>query len=91
MGKTASHLVGLKGQVVIEKETRDRLGVKPGWRALQLLVGDHVEIYLVPPEHKRSLAGSLSRYAKLADSESLDEARDKAWAEAARQRVQSDE
>lgn len=50
-----NHKVGQKGQIVIEKRIRDKLGVKPGWQALQLLVGDHVEVYFVPPEHNRSL------------------------------------
>jgi AbrB family looped-hinge helix DNA binding protein len=59
-----AHLVGSKGQVVITKEIRDRLGVKAGWMALQTLVDDHVEVYFVPPEHNESLKGSLARYRK---------------------------
>src|SRR5712692_10218530 len=59
-----ANVVGPKGQVVIEKEIRDRLGVKPGWQALQLLAGDHVQIYFVPPSHNRSLAGCLAPYVK---------------------------
>ncbi|MCI0439235.1 MAG: AbrB/MazE/SpoVT family DNA-binding domain-containing protein [Chloroflexi bacterium] len=55
--------VGSKGQVVIYKEYRDKLGVKPGWTALQLLVDDHVEIYFLPPPSNESLAGSLAKYA----------------------------
>lgn len=54
--------VGTKGQVVIEKQIRDRLGVKPGWRAVQVLVGDHVEVYFIPPPHNRSLRGCLAPY-----------------------------
>jgi hypothetical protein len=49
---------------VISKAIRDRLGVKPGWQALQLLVGDHVEVYFVPPPHNRSLVGCLAPYLK---------------------------
>jgi bifunctional DNA-binding transcriptional regulator/antitoxin component of YhaV-PrlF toxin-antitoxin module len=49
---------------VIPKEIRDRLGVKPGWQALQLVVGDHLEVYFVPPPHNRSLAGCLAPYLK---------------------------
>jgi AbrB family looped-hinge helix DNA binding protein len=76
-----SNKVGLKGQVVIEKAIREKLGVKPGWQALQLLVDDHIEIYFVPPEHTSSLAGRLAKYDKgtLATSEDLRKARDKAW------------
>jgi bifunctional DNA-binding transcriptional regulator/antitoxin component of YhaV-PrlF toxin-antitoxin module len=83
------HIVGPKGQLVIEKEIRDRLGVQPGWRALQLLVDDHVEIRFVPPEHTRSLAGCLSGYTtqRLETPEALSEARAAAWTEVAKQRT----
>ncbi len=73
--------IGPKGQVVIKKEIRDRLGVRPGWLAVQFLVGDHVEIYFVPPEHDRSLAGALRPYSSVAlpDQESFREAIERAW------------
>lgn len=84
-----SHTVGPKGQVVIEKKIRDQLGVKPGWRALQLLVDDHIEIRFVPREHTRSVAGCLSHYVErgLPDSEALNGARMAAWSKAAEQRM----
>jgi bifunctional DNA-binding transcriptional regulator/antitoxin component of YhaV-PrlF toxin-antitoxin module len=52
-----AHVVGPKGQVVIEKEIRDRLGIQPGWKAIQIPAEDHVKIYFIPPEHNRSLRG----------------------------------
>jgi bifunctional DNA-binding transcriptional regulator/antitoxin component of YhaV-PrlF toxin-antitoxin module len=55
--------VGTKGQIVIDKQIREKLGVEPGWIALQILVGERVEIAFVPPEHNESLHGSLARYA----------------------------
>ncbi len=76
------YTVGLKGQVVISKEIRDRLGVEPGWWALERLVDDHVEVYFVPPEHTRSLKGSLAPYLKTHIGESQEEwdnAREAAW------------
>lgn len=75
------HKVGPKGQVVIEKEIRDGLGVKPGWIALQQRVDDHVEIRFIPPEHNRSLAGILAPHIKrqFPTTEELREARDRAW------------
>ena len=79
--------VGPKGQLVIEKAIRDRLGVKPGWVAVQLLVDDHVRIHFVPPEHDESLAGALADYARLElGSEGLHKAREQAWLEAAEER-----
>jgi len=79
------YVVGPKGQVVIAKELRDRLGVEPGWVALQRLAGDHVEIYFVPPEHRKSLKGTLAEHirAHVAPGRQWDEARDLAWEKAA--------
>jgi bifunctional DNA-binding transcriptional regulator/antitoxin component of YhaV-PrlF toxin-antitoxin module len=85
------HIVGPKGQVVISKEIRDHLGVKPGWLALQRVVDDHMEVYFVPPEHRRSLKGSLADYIKVsvAPGEEWSQARENAWEEAAKERAGS--
>ena len=82
--------VGTKGQVVIDKEIRDRLGIGPGWMALQRLVDDHVEIYFVEPEHHRSLLGVLKKYTDVViqPGEEWDKAREEAWAAAVRERVE---
>jgi bifunctional DNA-binding transcriptional regulator/antitoxin component of YhaV-PrlF toxin-antitoxin module len=55
--------VGTKYQVVIGREARRRLGIEPGWVAVEAIVGDHLELRFLPPEHGRSLAGDLGRYA----------------------------
>ena len=83
-----ANIVGAKGQVVITKEIRDRLGVGPGWLALQRLVDNYVEIYFVPPQHRRSLKGSLREYIETDVDPDLGwpEIRHRAWSEAARQR-----
>ncbi|MBI4197968.1 MAG: AbrB/MazE/SpoVT family DNA-binding domain-containing protein [Chloroflexi bacterium] len=79
--------VGQKGQIVIEKEIRNRLGVLPGWIALQILVDDHVEVYFAPPEHNRSLAGILAPYVKRSlPPEEWHQAVEKAWEEAVREK-----
>lgn len=82
-----ANLVGEKGQVVIEKQLRDALGVQPGSVAVQTLVDDHVEIRFFPPEHNRSLRGVLKKHVKRSVSaEEFEETRGKAWAEAAAKR-----
>jgi hypothetical protein len=60
-----AHKVGLKGQVVIAKDIRQQLGVRPGWLAIQRVVDDHVELYFVPPEQTTSLKGSLAPFTKV--------------------------
>jgi bifunctional DNA-binding transcriptional regulator/antitoxin component of YhaV-PrlF toxin-antitoxin module len=81
-----STLVGTKGQVTIEKELRDALGIAPGWRAIQRLEGEQVVLEFVPPRHRRSLAGILKGKAKITfpTSEALEDAVDQAWTDAAR-------
>lgn len=70
--------VGTKYQVVIDREARRRLGIRPGWVAVQTVVGDRLELRFLPPEHDRSLAGSLGRYAKETVPDPADEER-AAW------------
>jgi len=80
--------VGTKGQVVIEKGLRERLGIEPGHFAVQRIIGDHVEIRFHPPEHDRSLRGALSGMTKRSvRPEEWREIKERAWLEAS----QSDE
>lgn len=76
-----AHRIGPKGQIVIEKRIRERLGVEAGWLAIQQLVGDHVEIYFIPPEHDESLAGILAPHIKnhFPTEDDLCAAREAAW------------
>ena len=82
------YVVGRKGQIVIAKGIRERLGVEPGWIALQRLANDHVEVYFVPPEHERSLKGSLAQHVEAVPDpgREWDKARELAWREATREK-----
>jgi bifunctional DNA-binding transcriptional regulator/antitoxin component of YhaV-PrlF toxin-antitoxin module len=84
-----AHVVGPKGQVVIAKDIRDQLGVERGWLALQRLVNDHVEVYFLPPEHRKSLKGSLAKHvrARVAPGGEWDKAREMAWDKAGKEKV----
>lgn len=57
-------VVGTRGQIVIERAIRDRLGIQPGWQALQVDVGDHIEVYFIPPEHEESLLGAARPFVR---------------------------
>jgi antitoxin PrlF len=82
---TMSTIVGTKGQVTIEKEIREALGVRPGWRAIQRRVGNQVMISFRPPKHRESLFGILHdpQGPRLETSEEFQAAVDRAWDEAA--------
>jgi AbrB family looped-hinge helix DNA binding protein len=85
-----NYVVGAKGRIVIPKAIRTQLGIQPGWIALQRLVDDHLEIYFVPPEHRRSLKGSLAPYVKAQITpEKWWDSREKAWAAEAKGRALS--
>ncbi len=75
-----AYVVGSKGQVVIAKEIRDRLGIGPGWVAMQRVTNDHVEMHFLPPDHNESLKGSLAPYVRRESRpEDWDGARERAW------------
>lgn len=82
-----AYRVGTKGQVVIKKAIRDKLGIGPGWLTVQRVEEGHVVIDFVPPEHNRSLKGVLRRYIKRRLPADVDwtKVRDEAWAAAVRE------
>lgn len=85
-----TYKVGPKGQVVVAKEARDRLGVRPGWLAIQMVVGDHVELHFVPPASSASLKGCLAKHTKVRigpGSDGWTKARSEAWGRAARRKI----
>jgi hypothetical protein len=64
--------------MVIDRHARHKLGLRPGWVAIQTVVGDHLEVRFLPPVHDRSLAGSLKAYARKPVVRE-DEAKRRAW------------
>ncbi len=83
-----THKVGTKGQVVIEKGIRDKLGIEPGSLTLQQQVGDHVVIRFFPPPRKRSLFGILAGPEPPPfDENDWDKIREEAWRQAAAEKM----
>lgn len=83
--------VGSRGQIVIDKRIRDRLGIKAGHRAIQLVVDNHVELHFIPPDHSHSLMGILaSRVAGpiLESDDDWHEAKCRAWSEAVKDKFE---
>ena len=81
--------VGAKGNIVIDKNIRDRLGIKPGWETVQVLRDGHVEIHFLPPPTPGMAAGILRRETgrpDLWEADALHEATERAMGEAAREK-----
>jgi bifunctional DNA-binding transcriptional regulator/antitoxin component of YhaV-PrlF toxin-antitoxin module len=81
--------VGTDGQLVIEKEILEELGIEPGWTAIPQVVDGHLEIHFVPPKHNRSLLGALAPYTdiRIPDEDAFHEATERAWEEHAKELV----
>jgi AbrB family looped-hinge helix DNA binding protein len=87
--------VGPKGQVVIKKEIRDRLGIEPGSLAIQRIVDGKVEITFIPPTTESQM-GVLKKYTtseRLAEMRDVDwgEVREQAWERHVRERYSNEE
>jgi hypothetical protein len=65
-------VIGLEGQIVIERDFLDRLGVEPGWDAVQLLRDGHVEIHFLPPRRAGMSAGVLAGAGKRVPSDAAE-------------------
>ncbi len=57
-----------KGQIVIPKEYRDKLGIKAGDRVGISVVSDHVEIYVLPEDPVEAFCGIFSEGPSLVDA-----------------------
>ena len=83
-----TYTVGPKGQIVVAKDIRDKLGIEPGWMALQRIEDGHLVVYFLPPEHNRSLLGILAPFVPDdVDDEDWDRVTELAWEAAARERA----
>ena len=64
MNNAAVAEVGAGGEIIIDPAIRERLGVQPGYRAVQILAGEHIEVHFVPPRHSRSLLGAAKPFIR---------------------------
>ena len=64
-----------KGQIIIPKIIRDKLGIKPGSSLSVKLVGDHAEIRPLPDDPIEFLTGVFVDYPGSMSSELLEERR----------------
>ncbi len=54
-------VVNRRGQITIDREIREKLGVKPGMRAVQDIMNGVLVITFIPAPHRRSLVGFLGK------------------------------
>ena len=52
-------ITSAKGQVVIPKEIRDKIGLKSGGKAVIEAVGDHAEVRALPEDPVESFCGAF--------------------------------
>lgn len=60
--------VGERYQVVIERDARRELGVRPGDRAVETVENGRLVITFLPARHRRSLLGSLAGTERVVDA-----------------------
>lgn len=56
-----------KGQIVIPKQIREKLGIGPGKKVLFRLVGNHAEIVPLPDDPIQTMRGMLRSDTSLAE------------------------
>jgi len=66
-----------KGQIVIPKEVREKLGITPGKKVLFRIVDNHAEITPLPDDPIKALRGVLKGGASLAKELLRERAKDK--------------
>ena len=78
-------IVGARGEITLDKDLREELGVGPGWRAVQRRAGSGIEVHFLPPRHQRSLKGVLADVngPHFPTEDALWDATERAWEAAA--------
>ena len=56
-----------KGQIVIPKEIREKLGILPGKKVLLQVVGQHAEVTPLPDDPIKAMRGMLKGGQSMAD------------------------
>lgn len=59
-----AYQVSERGQITIDRDAREKLGIRPGMIAYQRVVAGHLEVIFLPAPHQRSLYGVLHREGK---------------------------
>ncbi|MGK2850681.1 MAG: AbrB/MazE/SpoVT family DNA-binding domain-containing protein [Candidatus Limnocylindrales bacterium] len=73
-----ANVVGERFQITIDKQVRQRLGIKPGDRAVEHVIDGRLVVDFIPAPHRESLRGIFKRPGQpvVTDWQAL---RDRAW------------
>ncbi len=58
----------MKGQVVIPKKEREKLGLRPGSRLMVKATGDHIELYPLPEDPVEYFCGIFAEGPSLSEA-----------------------
>lgn len=58
------NVVGDRYQITIDKKVRERLGIRPGDRAVEWVEDGRLVVAFLPREHNESMLGILKKYVK---------------------------
>ena len=58
------NVVGERFQITIDKQVRERLGIKPGDQAVEWVEDGRLVVAFLPRPHNESMLGILKKYAK---------------------------
>lgn len=74
-----ANVVGERFQITIAKQAREKLGIKPGDRAIERVEDGRLVVSFMPKPHRRSLLGVFRR-ADLPPITDWEAVKDRAWA-----------